>query len=223
MDDYAEPSMAVTNPHTVVVAVHGLWNRGRELGLLRRRIGHALDLPVRQYRYASVSTSLEAAAEGLVRFVHGQAAGRVHLVGYSLGGLVILAALGRRKLPPGRVVLLGTPANGCAAGQGLSRLPLGARLVGRCIPEALACGPWVVPLDRELGVLAGNMPVGMGRLVARFTGPNDGTVAVEETALDGAERLILPVSHTGMLFSPLVAQQAAAFLASGAFTLGQTA
>ena len=44
----------------------------------------------------------------------------------------------------------------------------------------------------------------------------DGTVLLEETELDGAaDRVVLRVSHTGMLFSAEVALQAAAFLRSG--------
>jgi hypothetical protein len=58
----------------------------------------------------------------------------------------------------------------------------------------------------------------LGRLLGRFTAPNDGTVLVEETDLPGAtERLILPVSHSGMVFSGEVARQAAAYLQRGRF------
>jgi hypothetical protein len=54
--------------------------------------------------------------------------------------------------------------------------------------------------------------------VVDFDEPNDGAVAVSETRLPGAKQhLILPVTHTGMLLSPQVAQEAGQFLATGHF------
>ena len=48
--------------------------------------------------------------------------------------------------------------------------------------------------------------------------PNDGIVAVAETVIPGErDRIILPVSHSGMLVSRAVATQAAAFLRNGKF------
>ena len=49
-------------------------------------------------------------------------------------------------------------------------------------------------------------------------GPNDGTVAVEETRLEGATaHCTLPVTHTGMWLSPQTAEQVATFLQHGRF------
>ena len=48
--------------------------------------------------------------------------------------------------------------------------------------------------------------------------PNDGTVCVDETDLPGATaRVVLEVSHTGMLLSQTVAAATLRFLASGSF------
>jgi hypothetical protein len=72
---------------------------------------------------------------------------------------------------------------------------------------------------RELGVIAGSLPLGFGRLVGPLAGPNDGTVRVEETRLPGAvEHLTLRVSHSALVYSPAVARQIAAFLRDGRFT-----
>ena len=58
----------------------------------------------------------------------------------------------------------------------------------------------------------------LGRLTGRFGEANDGTVAVAETRLDGIkDHIVLPVSHSGMMLSSTVADQAAAFLQRGAF------
>ncbi|MGB9150479.1 MAG: hypothetical protein WCB36_09555, partial [Burkholderiales bacterium] len=48
--------------------------------------------------------------------------------------------------------------------------------------------------------------------------PHDGTVAVIETAVPGmADRIILPVTHTQMLFSRQVMKQIVAFFRRGKF------
>ncbi len=63
----------------------------------------------------------------------------MHWVGHSLGGLVILRMLERdAALPPGRVVLLGTPYGDSHAGRALARSALGARMLGRSMGEWLA-------------------------------------------------------------------------------------
>jgi hypothetical protein len=73
--------------------------------------------------------------------------------------------------------------------------------------------------ERDLGVIAGDLSLGLGRLVGSLEGPNDGTVLVEETALEGAsDHRVLRVSHSGMLFNRNVADETAAFLRDGRFT-----
>ena len=53
---------------------------------------------------------------------------------------------------------------------------------------------------RELGVIAGTRPLGLGRFFARFDEDCDGTIAVSETKLPGhTAHVTLPVSHMGML------------------------
>jgi hypothetical protein len=48
--------------------------------------------------------------------------------------------------------------------------------------------------------------------------PNDGVVTVAETELAAAcDRIVLPVSHSGMLLSRRVARQTGAFLRAGKF------
>ena len=60
--------------------------------------------------------------------------------------------------------------------------------------------------------------MGLGRLFADLNADHDGTVLVEETKLPGAkDHIVLNTSHTSMLFSPEVAQQAVAFLRDGRF------
>jgi pimeloyl-ACP methyl ester carboxylesterase len=140
-------------------------------------------------------------------------------VAHSLGGVVTLEALGAEpSLEVGKVVLLGTPAQGSLAGRRFARHAAGRWLMG----EAAATwreGRGVRWTRREpLGVIAGTQPFGLGQLVSRLPGPGDGVVLVEETAVEGMrERVLLPVSHSLMLVSARVAENVAEFLAHGRF------
>jgi len=74
-------------------------------------------------------------------------------------------------------------------------------------------------LDRVYDTYSFNVLPWLGRVVARgLPTPNDGVVTVAETALAAAcDRIVLPVSHSGMLFSRRVARQSGAFLRDGKF------
>jgi pimeloyl-ACP methyl ester carboxylesterase len=207
----------------VVVYVHGLWLTGIEGGLLRTRLAAELGADTRAFSYASVKSSVSTNAEALGKFLSALRADTVHLVGHSLGGLVILKLFESGtadRLPPGRIVFLGSPLNGSRAALNLARFPFGRILLGRGIDEEL-----LSPRERrwrgqrDLGVIAGSLSLGLGKLVGVRGAPNDGTIFVDETRLPGiSQHLVMPVSHTGLPFSKSVAHQTAAFLRSGKFT-----
>jgi len=191
--------------------------------LLRRRLAAALDAKVLSFTYPSVRQSTAENAAALARYLATVRAERLHLVAHSLGGLVILRMFeSELRLPPGRIVFMGSPVRGSDAARRLIRLPLGlgAALLGRTAGEVL-----VTPRERrwdgarELGVIAGDLAVGAGRLLGPMAGANDGTVLVRETDLPGAtEQIRLRVSHSGMPFSRVVARQVTAFLRDGRFS-----
>ena len=157
----------------------------------------------------------------LVDFAHAQDAPELHFVGHSLGGLVILRAFQLTDdLPPGRAVLLGTPLQGSKAAQGVARmLPFGKAILGAAVnAECVEYAPREWKGHRDVGVIAGSMGLGLGRLFADLKADHDGTVLVEETMLPGAkDHLILSTSHTGMLFSAAVAEETEYFLMHGRF------
>jgi pimeloyl-ACP methyl ester carboxylesterase len=207
------------SPATVIL-VHGLWMSAFELGVLKRRFeGDPQCRPV-AFSYPSLSGSMSDHVRSLIDFAHQQKAQRLHFIGHSLGGLVILRALQLTDdLPPGRSVFLGSPLQGSRAAQGVARLPFGKMILGSAINEQVVS--WT-PCEwggrRDVGVIAGSSGFGLGRLMAKLNGDHDGTVLVEETRLPGCcDHLVLPVSHTGMLLSAEVAQQAAHFLREGKF------
>lgn len=212
---------------TQVIFVHGLWMHSSEGSLLRLHLGRSLGAETPTFNYRSVTERLESAADRLARQMRqlgAREAGAggspaIHLVGHSLGGLLVLRMFERHAdLPAGRIVLLGSPVTGSHAAQRLSIWPATARLLGHSHPELVNVSPACA--TREIGVIAGNRPIGLGRLLTRFDEPNDGTVAVRETELECAtDRIVLPVGHTGMLISPQVARETAHFLRHGRFSL----
>jgi len=204
-----------------VVLVNGLWLADPALWLLARRLRRA-DFRVYTFSYPSVRHDLRTNATRLHEFLARVPGATVHLVGYSLGGLIIRALFHvHPQQRPGRIVLLGSPQSGNRAAQTVAHNRFGRALLGHAVEELIAGTPqrWSWPV-RDTGVIAGNRSVGLGRLVARLTVPNDGTVAVEETAVPGLHvRLVLPVAHFAMLLAPAVARQVVRFLRTGAFGL----
>ena len=201
-----------------VVVVHGLWMKGAAmlpLGWHLSRCGFG----VVRFSYASIGDRLEHNADRLARFCREQGTAPLHLVGHSLGGLLILAALERhRDLKVQRAVLIGSPYAGSTAADGLARFVTGEKMLGRTLKDWMRMPRPAIPSGVELGVIAGNVPVGLGRLVASLPVPNDGVVSVEETRIPGAkDAIVLRINHTGMLVSPAVARATCAFLRNGTF------
>ncbi len=201
-----------------MVFVHGLWVNGMDMSLLRQRLSGQGFAPT-QFSYHSTGAAPRAHAVSLNGFVQDLGAPRVHFVAHSLGGLV-LRHLFREypEQPPGRVVTLGTPHAVSSAARSLARWLPGRLMLGRSVDGGLLGGAPAWDGKRELGSLAGNVPIGLGMVLPDIPAPNDGTVAVEETRLPGmADQLVLPVSHFGMLLSRRVANQTGYFLRHGRF------
>jgi len=215
---------AETGVKEVVVLVHGLWMRGwvmRLLGLRLRLCG----FHVAVFSYPSLRCSLSQSALRLSHFAAGIAAARVHFVGHSLGGLVVLQMLAEYPQPrAGRVVLMGTPYRASHVARKLSRTAPGEWLVGRGMAQWLDQKPPECATQQcEAGVISGCRSLGSGKLLGGLPRPNDGVVAVEETLVPGArDQIMLKVSHSGMLLSARVARQVCAFLREGYFLREQS-
>lgn len=170
--------------------------------------------------YYSVLEDSEHAVARVVRAL--QAHPGTHVVAHSLGGLMALEAA-RRVSPAeiGRIVCLGTPLGGSRAADGvIQRLPAARRLLGQHVPMLLR-GAGTLPEGVEVGVIAGSRRRGLGGVVAKFDADHDGTVAVAETWLEGlADHIVLPASHSGLIFSDAAVDQAVVFLREGRFDHG---
>jgi pimeloyl-ACP methyl ester carboxylesterase len=211
-------TLAAENPmRDAVLLAHGLWTGGWVMQGLRLRLSRR-GYAACAFDYRSMSRGLDEHARRLAASVAKLQQPVIHLVGHSLGGLVILRYLrnyGEGRI--GRIVLLGTPVRACLAGLRFDELAAAARLLGTS-REILRSLPDDYRPQRDLGVIAGSHPWGLGRMIMRLPGVNDGVVRLEETGVAGMrDRIVLPVSHSGMLASARVAREIAVFLERGAF------
>lgn len=208
-------------PAETVVVIHGLWMNGAEASLLRHRLSDEHGYPTELFQYGTFDADFSTNADRLRAFLDRLESPTLHLVGHSTGGLMALVALQRRPLAkPGRIVCLGSPLRGSIAADQLAKLgDLGAAMLGPTGRQALL-GQLLQRYEgeREVGVIAGSMGVGAATMLGLLPEPNDGTIAVVETQLPGIKaHLTYPVTHTGLLISPVVAQQTAFFLRHGMF------
>jgi pimeloyl-ACP methyl ester carboxylesterase len=200
-----------------VILLHGVWMRGLTLFSLARRLraaGYSVDV----FDYASVFGDTARTCERLRTRMREAGTDRVHLVGHSLGGIVALEATRRmRDLPRGSIVCLGPPLKGSSIARLLAHLPGGRWILGSN-RNALVAGVERWDGSRPVGVVAGQIPFGLGITIGALAAPHDGTVAVEETRLSGlADHCTVDATHTGLLFSSDVADLTVGFLRNGHF------
>lgn len=204
-----------------VVLVPGLWMPGAAMVLLARLLARA-GYAVRIFRYRG-RTPIEANIERLARFAREAFDGRpTHFVGHSLGGVLVLEMLNRHaEVAAASAVLLGSPVRGCYAGRRLGRVGVGRWMMGASrslwderAGERLPAWKRTTPL----GVIAGTLPLGLGRMLGRLPGPNDGVVCVSETVVDGmTDQALLPLGHSSLIASRRVAELIKRFIATGRF------
>lgn len=197
-----------------VLLLHGIWMRGFMMARIAQRLagqGYAVDV----VDYPSLSKGADACADELRARIDADASEVVHVVGHSLGGLVALLAT-QDSPRAGRTVCLGSPLTGSSAARTLSSFA--PWMMGRSRERLLkGLGDWRGP--RDVGVIAGRVPIGMALLLGGLPGDNDGTVVVEETRLLGIrDHAVIAATHTGLPFSDEAIAMTTRFLQHGRFS-----
>lgn len=210
-----------------VVLLHGLGRTHRSMRPMERALGEAgyrvvnLGYPSRE---ATVQVLADRVAAELRRCC-GDGVERVHFVTHSLGGILVRAyqaAYGPDRI--GRVVMLSPPNHGSEV---VDRLPedLLRVLLG---PASLQLGTDSASVLRELprpefelGIITGD--VSLNPLFSWWLpGDDDGRVSVRSARIQGADLLVVPYTHTFIMWREQVIEETLAFLSTGRFTGGDS-
>ena len=140
-----------------MVLVHGLWMHGALMLWMARRLARA-GYVVHRYTYPSVRVNMADNARRLAAFCHTLGAQRLHLVGHSLGGLLIARMLDEpHGLDIGRVVFLGAPFVDSHAARRLCRVRIGAMAVGASVAAWLGGAKPAHLAQYDIGIIAGDV------------------------------------------------------------------
>lgn len=199
-----------------VLVLHGLWTHAPMMRWLTTRL-RSNGWDARAFGYYSLLQDTPAALDAIAQRLRERPG--AHVVAHSLGGLLAVRALSQHQdLTVGRLVCLGSPLAGSKAAATLAqRLPGGEKLVGQHL-TLLKSGVTVIPPGREVGMVAGCKRRGLGRIIMQFDCDNDGTVALPETIVPGlTDHVVVPISHSGLIYSSQAAARAMEFLRDGRF------
>lgn len=202
-----------------VVLVHGLWSvAGVDLLRLKNRLSKA-NYECYLFNYHVWGKPPADIAVKLHEFIEQIDAQVVHIVAHSFGGIVTLHMFDQFPFSrQGRVVLLASPVNGSAVAKRINANPMTRWMLGQSHVNGLSGDVPEWKGWRDIGVIAGNFPVGIGLVAGGPELPHDGTVSVEETELKGAtDAIILRESHLSILMSKQAARQVIIFLQTGKF------
>ena len=202
-----------------VVLVHGLWSvAGVDLLRLRNRLSKA-NYECHLFNYHIWGKPPAEIAVKLHEFIEQVDAPTIHIVAHSFGGIITLHMFDQFPFTrQGRVVLLASPVNGSAVAKRIRANPMTRWMLGQSHVNGLSGEVPEWKNWRDIGVIAGNFPVGIGLMAGGPELPHDGTVSVEETELKGAtDAIIMRESHLSILMSKQVARQVIVFLQTGKF------
>jgi pimeloyl-ACP methyl ester carboxylesterase len=203
-------------PKETVVLLHGMGRSRLSMLVLKSRLEKA-GYAVLNFPYAPPLETLDAITRDLDLFLREKVrTDCYHLVGHSLGNIVIRNAFKHEMKPGlGRVVMLAPPNRPAYLAAELKDVDVYKWLTGDS-GQKLSSEEFYRTLpvpDVAFGIIAGDRG-------QRFTfdEPNDGIITVESTKLDGMKDwILLHHTHTFMMNSKDTAAQCIHFLQTGAF------
>ena len=207
---------------TAVIILHGLGRSDKSVQRIKRHFDKAGYYTVAM-NYPSLRASVQQNAEYLHEVVASlEGIEKVHLVGFSMGGIVVRQYLAEHQDPRiGRVVLIGSPNQGAELATMLKDWWAYKALVGPAgqdlatAPHGLA--PKLPAPLCEFGIIAGCRGIDDG-YNPLIPGDDDGTVSLESTRLAGAnDYLTVQTIHQLLLSTPSVFAAAEHFLEQGRF------
>jgi triacylglycerol lipase len=151
-----------------------------------------------------------------------RSAAKIDFVTHSQGGILLRQYLSEHDLPNlGRVVMLAPPNHGSEIIDRLKANRLTRPFLGPGYRElgtdAGALPNQLGPVNFDCGVIAGDRSLNL-LLSSMLAGPNDGKVTVASAQVDGMrDFLVLPYSHTWLMWRKTTLRQIQCFLVTGRF------
>jgi pimeloyl-ACP methyl ester carboxylesterase len=192
-----------------VALVHGFLANNTVMWLLARRLRHR-GYSTRMWGYWNHRCSLLVHADRFSKELKALDADpridTIHLVGHSMGGIVVQAALDRyRPEKLGRLVMLGSPSRGSFVATRM------ASTFGRLLKP-------VAELTTDSESLVNRLPFPAGVEIGAIAAKYDALVSEESTHPEAPhEHIVLPTWHTGLVLRSDTADLVAGFLATGRF------
>ena len=199
--------------------IHGILMNPLEMRYLGGQLTKA-GFNVHYVYYQSVLKTAAQNAQSIHQKILKLKLDNLHIVAHSLGGIITMHLFDQfNDIPPGRVVMLGSPINGSWVAQKIQGWPIISPLLTKSMPSALSgenIPEW--NNDRDWGMIAGTKNQGLGILTGGLPNEGDGTVLLEETRhAKQTCHTTHKTSHTALLFSKEVADLCSHFLKTGKF------
>ncbi len=219
-------SSRTNTPRDTVVLLHGILRSKVDM-LLLENFFKSNDYEVINIKYPSREFELEELRD----FVHEKIinspsydkCGKLNFVTHSMGGLITRYYIAKYKPENiGKVVMLGPPNTGSELADWLHDTKIIAPMFRAIFgPASEQLGTGYEHIDGDitypLGVIAGNMSVNP-LSPWLLDGEHDGIVPVERTKIDGmSDHIIMPTTHSFMMFNTDVMEQSLNFLKFGKF------
>ncbi len=211
---------------SAVILLHGLGRSDKSVRRLKQHFEKAGYYTIAM-NYPSLRASVQENGEYLHQVIQSlEGIDKVHLIGFSMGGIVTRQCLAEHEEPRlGRVVFIGSPNQGAELATLLKDWwafktfvgPAGQELA--TAPHGLA--PKLPAPTCEFGIIAGCRGADSG-YNPLIPGDDDGTVSLESTRLPGAcDFMTVCALHQSLLHTPSVFAAAQHFLEHGRFQPGR--
>jgi triacylglycerol lipase len=208
-----------------VILIHGLGRTSVSMKRLEWTLARAgyqiVNVSYPSRRFSVQRLAEEYLHEAIAETISAQS-GKVHFVTHSMGGIVLRQYLSNHPMKNlGSVVMLAPPNQGSEVADSFKRNVIGRWILG---PGGCELGTastdlpkQLVAIHFDLGVIVGNRS--FNPLLSRILhGPNDGKVSVKSAQVEGMSHfLVVPNSHTWMMWRLKTIQQVLVYLKEGRF------
>lgn len=210
----------------IVILLHGILRSKTDMLLLEKHL-QKHDYATANILYPSREMDLESITEFVKQKLEGNEeyspSKTLHFVTHSMGGLIARYFIATHKPKNlGKVVMLGPPNTGSEFADFLHDHeilgPAFNAIFGPAAPQLKTNYEHIDgDIDYPLGVIAGSTSINpLAPWV--LDGEHDGIVPVERTKIDGmSDHIVIPATHSFMMFNPNVMEQTVHFLKNGKF------